>query len=119
MVSQGRKTVDCHLSQMVAGIQLRSKIMVNLLGLSEICSLILVFALPGIEISRRTVCRRGRRLPAGHQASPSQPDCTRLLCSEQAPGGNKGRRLTASTKDLGDRVEIRIRDNGTGIPPDV
>ena len=27
--------------------------------------------------------------------------------------------LTASTKDLGDRVEIRIRDNGTGIPPDV
>jgi signal transduction histidine kinase len=24
--------------------------------------------------------------------------------------------LTASTKDLGDRVEIRIRDNGTGIP---
>ena len=27
--------------------------------------------------------------------------------------------LIASTKDLGDRVEIRIRDNGTGIPPDV
>jgi signal transduction histidine kinase len=27
--------------------------------------------------------------------------------------------LTASTKDLGDRLEIRIRDNGTGIPPDV
>jgi signal transduction histidine kinase len=27
--------------------------------------------------------------------------------------------LTASTKNLGDRVEIRIRDNGTGIPPDV
>ena len=27
--------------------------------------------------------------------------------------------LTASTKSLGDRVEIRIRDNGTGIPPDV
>jgi signal transduction histidine kinase len=25
--------------------------------------------------------------------------------------------LTASTKDLGDRVEIRIRDNGTGILP--
>ncbi|MGB8758291.1 MAG: ATP-binding protein, partial [Pseudolabrys sp.] len=25
----------------------------------------------------------------------------------------------AATKDLGDRVEIRIRDNGTGIPPDV
>jgi signal transduction histidine kinase len=27
--------------------------------------------------------------------------------------------LTASTKNLGDRVEVRIRDNGTGIPPDV
>ena len=27
--------------------------------------------------------------------------------------------LTASTKNLGDRVEITIRDNGTGIPPDV
>jgi signal transduction histidine kinase len=27
--------------------------------------------------------------------------------------------LTASTKSLGDRVEIRIRDNGTGIEPDV
>jgi len=27
--------------------------------------------------------------------------------------------LTASTKSLGDHVEIRIRDNGTGIPPDV
>ena len=27
--------------------------------------------------------------------------------------------LTATTKDLGNRVEIRIRDNGTGIPADV
>lgn len=27
--------------------------------------------------------------------------------------------LSASTKNLGARVEIRIRDNGTGIPPDV
>ncbi|HET9718166.1 MAG TPA: GAF domain-containing protein [Pseudolabrys sp.] len=27
--------------------------------------------------------------------------------------------LAASTKNLGDSVEIRIRDNGTGIPPDV
>jgi two-component system, NtrC family, sensor kinase len=25
----------------------------------------------------------------------------------------------ASTKSLGDSVEIRIRDNGTGIPPEV
>ena len=27
--------------------------------------------------------------------------------------------LTATTKNLGDRVEIRIRDNGTGIAPEV
>jgi GAF domain-containing protein len=27
--------------------------------------------------------------------------------------------LRAATQDLGDRVEIRIRDNGVGIPPDV
>jgi GAF domain-containing protein len=26
--------------------------------------------------------------------------------------------LTASTKNLGDKVEIRIRDNGTGVPPE-
>jgi signal transduction histidine kinase len=27
--------------------------------------------------------------------------------------------LTAATRSLGDHVEIRIRDNGSGIPPDV
>jgi len=27
--------------------------------------------------------------------------------------------LSATTRDLGGSVEIRIRDNGTGIPPDV
>ena len=27
--------------------------------------------------------------------------------------------LTATTRSLGDRVEIRVRDNGTGIPPEV
>jgi signal transduction histidine kinase len=27
--------------------------------------------------------------------------------------------LTATTKNLGEKVEIRIRDNGTGIPPEV
>ena len=27
--------------------------------------------------------------------------------------------LTAATKNLGHSVEIRIRDNGTGIPPEV
>jgi signal transduction histidine kinase len=34
-------------------------------------------------------------------------------------GGNYEPTLTASTKNLGDRVEIIIRDNGTGITPDV
>ena len=29
------------------------------------------------------------------------------------------RLLTATTKDLGDNIEIRIRDNGTGIPDEV
>ena len=34
-------------------------------------------------------------------------------------GGDYEPTLTASTKNLGDRVEVRIRDNGTGMTPDV
>ena len=34
-------------------------------------------------------------------------------------GGDYRPVLAASTKDFGDRVEIKIRDNGTGIPPEV
>ena len=34
-------------------------------------------------------------------------------------GGDYEPTLAAMTKNLGDRVEIRIRDNGTGIPPEV
>jgi two-component system NtrC family sensor kinase len=37
----------------------------------------------------------------------------------QGNGGDYEPTLTASTKNLGDRVEISIRDNGTGIPPEV
>ena len=37
----------------------------------------------------------------------------------EANGGDYEPTLTAATKNLGDRVEIRIRDNGTGIPPEV
>jgi len=37
----------------------------------------------------------------------------------EANGGDYEPTLTAATKSLGDRVEIRIRDNGTGIPPEV
>jgi signal transduction histidine kinase len=37
----------------------------------------------------------------------------------EADGGGYEPTLAAATKNLGDSVEIRIRDNGTGIPPDV
>jgi signal transduction histidine kinase len=37
----------------------------------------------------------------------------------QAEGDGFEPMLAAATKSLGDRVEIRIRDNGTGIPPEV
>jgi two-component system, NtrC family, sensor kinase len=37
----------------------------------------------------------------------------------EANGGNYEPTLGAKTKDLGDSVEIKIRDNGTGIPPEV
>ena len=37
----------------------------------------------------------------------------------ESNGGDYEPTLTATTKNLGDRVEIRIRDNGTGIPPEV
>ena len=37
----------------------------------------------------------------------------------EASGGDYEPTLAAATKNFGDRVEIRIRDNGTGIPPEV
>ena len=37
----------------------------------------------------------------------------------ESNGGEYEPTLTAVTKNLGDRVEIRIRDNGTGIPAEV
>ena len=37
----------------------------------------------------------------------------------EANGGDYEPTLAATTKNLGDRVEIRIRDNGAGIPPGV
>ena len=37
----------------------------------------------------------------------------------EANGGDYEPTLAAATKNLGARVEIRIRDNGTGIPPEV
>ena len=38
---------------------------------------------------------------------------------DETNGGDFEPTLAASTKNLGDRVEITIRDNGTGIAPDV
>jgi two-component system, NtrC family, sensor kinase len=38
---------------------------------------------------------------------------------EATNGGDYEPVVVASTKNLGDRVEIRIRDNGTGMTPDV
>ena len=37
----------------------------------------------------------------------------------EANGSDYEPTLAAATKNLGDRLEIRIRDNGTGIPPEV
>jgi signal transduction histidine kinase len=37
----------------------------------------------------------------------------------ETDGGDHEPTLTASTKNRGDCVEIKIRDNGTGIAPDV
>jgi two-component system, NtrC family, sensor kinase len=37
----------------------------------------------------------------------------------EANGGDYEPTLAAATRNLGDRVEIKIRDNGTGIPPEV
>jgi two-component system, NtrC family, sensor kinase len=37
----------------------------------------------------------------------------------EANGGRYEPTVTATTNNLGDSVEIRIRDNGTGIPPEV
>ena len=37
----------------------------------------------------------------------------------QANNGGYEPTLTVATRNLGDRVEIRIRDNGTGISPEV
>ena len=70
--------------------------------------------------------------PAAGEAEIFPQDVTRALLNviangfyaatkRKAEAGSDGCEpvLAASTKSLGDRVEIRIRDNGTGIPPDV
>lgn len=46
---------------------------------------------------------------------------TRDRARQEIQQGNKSYHptLTVSTQDLGEKVEIRIRDNGTGIPPHI
>ena len=69
--------------------------------------------------------------PAAGQADVFPQDIGRVLLNlisngfyaatkRKAAAGNSYKpTLMASTRSLGDRVEIRVRDNGTGIPPEV
>jgi two-component system NtrC family sensor kinase len=70
--------------------------------------------------------------PAAGEVDVFPQDVTRVLLNvisngfyaatkrkAQADGGNYEPTLTAATRNLGESVEIRIRDNGTGIPPEV
>jgi two-component system, NtrC family, sensor kinase len=69
--------------------------------------------------------------PVAGQADIFPQEITRVLLNlisngvyatrnKTLPGGEIYRpTLVASTKDLGDRVEIKIRDNGTGIDPEI
>ena len=69
--------------------------------------------------------------PAAGQADVFPQDITRVLLNlisngfyaatkrKAEAGDGYEPTLVASTRSLGDRVEIRVRDNGTGIPPEV
>jgi signal transduction histidine kinase len=64
-------------------------------------------------------CWQSRPLRTGNHASSAKFDFKRSLRN-----GEKSILMVqlisrTSTKSLGDRVEIKIRDNGTGIPPEI
>jgi len=65
---------------------------------------------------RSSWCRR-------HHPRLSQPVRQRLLCRDQTPAGGKRAEVHADPEGgdtrLSDAVEIRIRDNGVGIPPEI
>jgi signal transduction histidine kinase len=70
--------------------------------------------------------------PAAGEVDVFPQDMTRVLLNlisngfyaatkrkAQADGGDYEPTLMAATRNLGESVEIRIRDNGTGVPPEV
>jgi two-component system, NtrC family, sensor kinase len=70
--------------------------------------------------------------PAAGQADVFPQDITRALLNlisngfyaatkrrAEGNGGDDDPTLAAATKNLGDRIEITIRDNGSGVPPEV
>ncbi|MGB8173735.1 MAG: GAF domain-containing protein, partial [Pseudolabrys sp.] len=78
------------------------------------------------------ITMQGSLDPAAGQVDVFPQDITRVLLNlisngfyaatkrrAEADGDDYEPTLVASTRTLGDRVEIRVRDNGTGIPPEV
>ena len=65
-----------------------------------------------------------RETPELRQLGDVGGDALRFVAGSKRRTANPARYfavtiLTAATKNLGDGVEIRIRDNGTGVPPEV
>ena len=58
-------------------------------------------------------------LPTAKAARPDIKSYAAAKRKAQASSYGYVPKLAAATKDLGDRVQISIRDNGTGIPPEV